>query len=494
VSRAPELARTSGAPGGLARVLGRLDLLLFTVAAILTIDTLASAASMGTTWFTWWAITMVVFFVPYGLMTAEMGAAWPGEGGLYVWVREAMGPRWGSLAAWFYWINNAYWIPSVFMIFAGVFFTIFLRPLVPAPLGEGAGKTWLLAGIAVVLTWLTVGVGVVRLEVSKWVPNVGAVVKVSIFAGLGFLGLSALLSGRPPANDFSPAAFVPRWGDSLAFLPVLLYNALGFELMSSAGEEMRHPQKDVPRVTLLAGLVVAAVYTLGVLGILLAVPLEKLSIVTGTWDALSVLGRQYGSTGDTLVLLLGLGFLYACVGNIVTWSLGVNRVAARAAEEGALPAVLGRLHPRFGTPHMAFVVMGLVATALLVGNALLSARHPDNVFWMVFRLSGVCFLVSYLMIFPAFLILRYRRADQRRPYRMPGGLPAAWGAAVVCTVFIAGATLLFFSPSPSADVKSALGETGLLVLETLATLAVGLVLLPRKGDPPDRTSTPPFKI
>ena len=116
-SRGPELmrrmtrARLSRPAPAFARVLGRADLLLFSVSAILTIDTLASAASMGVSWFTWWGITMVLFFIPYGLMTAELGAAWPGEGGLYVWVREAMGPRWGSLAAWFYWINNAYWMP-----------------------------------------------------------------------------------------------------------------------------------------------------------------------------------------------------------------------------------------------------------------------------------------------------------------------------------------------------------------------------------------------
>jgi len=251
----------------------------------------------------------------------------------------------------------------------------------------------------------------VRLQVSKWLPNFGAVVKVSIFTGLGGLGLAALANGRTPANDFSLSQMVPHWSDSLAFLPVLLYNALGFELMSSAGDEMRDPQRDVPRVTLIAGLVIAAVYTLGVLGILLAVPLDSLSKVTGTWDALVVLGGQYGSAGGTLVFVLGLGFLYACVGNIVTWSLGVNRVAAQAAEEGSLPAILGRLHPRYNTPYMAFVIMGVVATLLLVGNAWLSSAHPDNVFWMVFRLSGVCFLISYLMIFPAFLVLRRTRPD-----------------------------------------------------------------------------------
>jgi len=83
------------------------------------------------------------------------------------------------------------------------------------------------------------------------------------------------------------------------------------------------------------------------------------------------------------------------------------------------------------------------------------------------------------MVFPAFLALRYRRPDQPRPYLMPGGVPAAWGAALVCTLCMAGATLLFFLPSPTAEPAAALRETGLLVIETLLTLAVGLVFLAR---------------
>jgi len=460
------------------RVLGHADLLLFSVCAILTIDTLASAASMGVTWFTWWGITMVIFFVPYGLMTAELGAAWPGEGGLYIWVREAMGPRWGSLAAWFYWINNAYWIPSVYMVFAGTFHEIFLRRHLSPGLQEGSGATWLEAGIAIVMTWATVALGVVRLQVSKWVPNVGAAVKVSIFVGLGALGLAAIVSGRPPANDFHLAEFVPRWS-ALSFLPVLFYNAMGFELMSSAGEEMRAPQRDVPRVILLSGLLISVVYVLGVLGILLAVPVRDLSLLTGTWDALAALGKPWGSAGDTLVLLLGIGFLYACVANIVTWSLGVNRVAAAAAMEDALPRVLGRLHPRFQTPYMAFVIMGTISTVLLVGNAALSS-NASNVFWMIFKLSGLCFLISYLMVFPAFLVLRLSRSDQPRPYVLPGGTWGAAGAAVTCSLLMAFACALFFKPAPDVSSAQALHDTALLAGETALTLVVGLLLMPRR--------------
>jgi amino acid transporter len=452
--------------------------MLFSVCAILTIDTLASAASMGASWFGWWAVTVALFFVPYGLITAELGGAWPQEGGVYVWVREAMGPRWGSLAAWFYWINNAYWVPSVYMVFAGVFHSIFLKESLPAHLQTGGGATWLQTGIAVVVTWATVAVGVLRLSVSKWLPNIGGVVKGAIFLGLGALGIGAILGGRTPANDLSLSRLLPRWGDSLAFLPVLVYNVLGFELMNGAGEEMRDPQRDVPWVVLVSGVLIAAVYTLGVLGILLAVPLGELSLVTGTWDALVVLGMQWGAAGRTLVLLLGIGFLYACVANIVTWSLGCNRVAAAAAAEGALPARLGRLHPRLQTPYMAFVIMGAVSTALLVGNAMLSDRS-DNVFWMMFRLSGICFLVSYLLLFPAFLVLRYHKPDTHRPYRMPGGPVAAWGAAVICWVFVAVACVLFFKPSGTPG--SGLKESALLGVELLATLAVGLWLMPRRA-------------
>lgn len=461
-------ASTSVPPGpALERVLGRTDLVLFTVCAILTIDTLASSASMGYSWFSWWAITMTVFFIPYGLITAELGAAWPGEGGVYVWVREAFGPKWGSTVAWMYWINNAYWIPSVYLIFAGTFAQMFLKSHSP----------WQDAGIAIALTWLTVAVGVVRLEVSKWVPNIGAVVKALIFLALGVLGLSALFRGGHPANAFSPAALVPRWNDSLAYLPALLYSTFGFELMSSAGGEMRNPKRDVPSVILWSGALIAVLYSFAICGIFFAVPMGKLSIVTGTWDALAVLGKQWGRAGDTAVFLLGLGFLYACVANVVTWSLGANRVAAVAAEEGLLPEAFGRLHPRFKTPALAFVVMGIVSTALLVGGALLSSSE-SNIFWMTFRLTALCLLLCYLLVFPAFLVLRKRQPDQPRPYRLPGGPMAAAAASWVCTLYILGACILFFVPSPTSQAP--LKEGLILGGETLATLIVGYLLIPRR--------------
>ncbi len=185
----------------LERVLGRADLVLFTVCAILTIDTLASSAAMGFAWFSWWVITMTVFFIPYGLITAELGAGLAGGGR-----RLHLGPRGlrtqvgldGGLDV----LDQQRDLDPVGLPdLRG-----HLRPDVPEdPLAPGRTPA-----IAIALTWLTVGVGIVRLEVSKWVPNLGAVVKALIFLALGVLGLSALFRGQPPANAFSASSADPE--------------------------------------------------------------------------------------------------------------------------------------------------------------------------------------------------------------------------------------------------------------------------------------------
>jgi amino acid transporter len=450
------------------RVLGRADLTLFTVSAILTIDGLASSASTGYAWFSWWAILMALFFVPYGLITAELGSTWTAEGGPYVWVHAGLGRCAASMTAWLYWINLVYWIPSLYLVFAATFDAIFI----------GSGSLLLQTAIALGLTWVTVGIGVVRLQVSKWIPSLGAVAKASIFAGLGTLGLWSLVQGREPANEFQFGDIAPRWDDTVAYLPVLVFNVLGFELMSSAGEEMKDPQRDVPRAILLSGALVSILYGLGSLGILIAVPIESLSVVTGTWDSLEILGREIGAGAEWGVLALGIGFLYACVANIVTWSLGANRVAATAARDGLLPPFLGRLHPRYKTPHVVFLWMGIVASVLLVANALL-AGGTANVFWMLFKLQGVSFLLSYAGVFPAFVWLRYKAPSTPRPYRVPGGMKVAWILVAGAWTFLMAGVALFFAESPTSENPAL--ERWLLVAETAATLAVGWAITRPRG-------------
>jgi len=162
----------------------------------------------------------------------------------------------------------------------------------------------------------------------------------------------------------------------------------------------------------------------------------------------------------------------------VTWSLGVNRVAAIAAEDAMLPAALGRLHPRYKTPHVAFVIMGWVATALLVGNALLSSG-PSNVFWMIFKLFeplSAAVLSRHVPGLPDPAVQAARRTTALPTARGPGRRLGGHRRMLALRVLT---SLLFFKPAPGAEqpVKEAL----LLAGETLLTMVAGALLVPRRA-------------
>src|SRR5438067_12502480 len=94
----------------LRKVLGRLDLILFTACAIVGLDTVAFTASVGGQAITWLVVSFFLFLIPYGLLTAELGSTFPYEGGPYEWVKLAFGRLPGAITALLYWISNPIWI------------------------------------------------------------------------------------------------------------------------------------------------------------------------------------------------------------------------------------------------------------------------------------------------------------------------------------------------------------------------------------------------
>lgn len=449
-------------PGrGFKRVLGLLDMSLFTVCAILVIDTLAASAAIGPSALTWWLLTLVLFFIPYALMTAELGAAYPREGGIQGWIRKAYGDRWAARASWLYWINVALWMPSVYILFAGMFAQMFWPEM-----GLGAKIV-----MAIVLSWLTVAFGVVSLDVSKWIPNAGAFIKAAIMLLLGAGGIYHVYH-HGTANEFTVATLTPQLSASLAFLPVIVYNYLGFELMSGAGEEMKDPARDVPRAVVFSGLAIALFYLLATFGILAVLPQDEIGLVEGLLDTAA---KMFGDSaaGKAVVMAVGIGALFTFFANMVTWSLGANRTAQAAAADGELPAMLGVLHPRHKTPVGAFLAMGVVATAVIIAYGLL-AQSTEDLFWSLFAFSSIVFLLPYLLLFPTFVRLRRTDPQTPRPYRVPGPTGWLWLLAGVCLVFIVQA-IVFFVWVPGEPIDWA--AAGPILAGVLATVVVGEVLV-----------------
>lgn len=450
-------------PTGFKKVLRSLDMTLFTVCAILVMDTLAPSAAIGSSSISWWLITLVLFFIPYGLITAELGTTYPEQGGLYIWVKKAFGEKWAARTTWLYWINVALWMPSVYILFAGMFAQLFFPEM---------GLWWQIL-IGIVMTWITVWIGSITLETSKWIPNIGAIIKALIMVVIG-VGALIYAGKNGVANDLSFQSMLPEWGAGLAFLPVIVYNFMGFELMSGASEEMKNPGKDIPRAIITSGALIAVFYLLGTVGILMALPLDELGLISGIIDTLRVLLGETG-IGGALVVVLGVAALYSFLANMVTWTMGANRTADEAAKEGELPAVFGREHPVYKTPVGAFLITGIVSTAVMVIYGFM-AGSAEDLFWTLFAFSSMVFLLPYLVMFPAFLKLRKTDPDAHRPYKVPGGKLFTTILAVVCEIFILQA-VVFFVYVPGEPMDWAYAAP--VLIGVVLTVIIGEILIAR---------------
>lgn len=446
---------------GFKKVLKTLDMTLFTVCAIIVIDTLAASASIGPSTVSWWILTLVLFFIPYGLVTAELGTTYPEQGGLYVWIKRAFGEKWAARSTWYYWINVALWMPSVYILFAGMFAQMFFPDM----------SLWSQIAIGIVMTWMTVWIGIITLEAGKWVPNIGAFIKAAIMLVLGVGGI-VYATRNGVANDLSFSSILPSWDAGLAFLPVIVYNFMGFELMSGAAEEMENPGKDILSAILIAGALIAFFYILATVGILLALPLDQLGLVSGIIDTLTAILGDSGA-GALAVTVLGIGALYTFLANMVTWTMGANRTAAEAATEGELPAVFGKLHPVNQTPVGAYLITGVISTLVLMIYGFMAGTN-EELFWTLFAFSSIVFLLPYLALFPAFLKLRRIDANIHRPFRVPGGQALAMIIAIVCEIFILQA-ILFFVWVPGQPVDWAYAVP--VLAGVAVTIVAGEVLL-----------------
>ncbi|MFI3245983.1 MAG: APC family permease [Ferrimonas sp.] len=422
------------------RKLGLTETVLFGVCTVLVVDTVAATAMVGPAGFVWWAIILLCFFLPYGLVTAELSTTYPAEGGLYDWVKRAFGRRWAARTAWVYWMNFALWIPAVYYLFAVV-------------LGQIIGVTfspWQIATIAITLSWFAVWLSMQPIAKANWVSTVGALCKVSVMGLIGLAGVVHLLSGEISANPMSKTDWIPDLHTGLGLISVALFGLVGFEVVGSTANAMNNPQRDIPRATLLGGTLIAFFYLAASFGILTVIPMDEIDPSAGLYESLQLLFSQDGWQG-ILVEILAVLFLFSLISNIVNWSVGVNYVARYAALNNDMPSAF-RSHTAQGVAKGAAIWNGVIASVVMLAYATIATLWgEEDLFWNVFSLGAITLLLSYLIMFPAFLKLRACDATPR-VYKIKGNL---WFIRLLCALpmvfLLTGIVTFFWHPATGVD-------------------------------------------
>lgn len=393
-----------------------------------------------------------------GMVWAELGAAFPGSGGSYRYLKEIYGPKWGKLFSFlFIWQlsfsaplsiasgciglarYSAYLFPSLDLHSVERTINISL-PLVGA-LSPGivvGGKTWVAMGacaLAVVLLYRRIAI-VSWLSVFLWIVVLGTIVWV-IVAGLTHFKPAV-------AFDFPPRAFHldSGWLMGLgAALLVSAYDYWGYYNVCFLGDEIKEPARNIPRAIVYSICAVAAIYIVMNISILGVMPWRELDMDARSGSHFYVIStmmeRLYGHGAGVVASLL---IMWTAFASIFSLLLGYSRIPYAAARDGNYFKVFGYIHPVHTIPHVSLLMLGIVAILCCF----------LDLAQVIAALVVIRIMIQFLVQAIGLLLLRSLRPDAPRPFRMwlyP--IPAL--GAIVGFLFV-----MYFRPHFEREVRYAI--------------------------------------
>ncbi len=382
-----------------------IDCMLAVVCVVMTVEAAAPAASIGNSQFFWWLFLLFAFCVPYSLISAELGTTYENEGGIYDWVSRAYGKRWGSRVAWYYWINFPLWMASVAVLVTDNIPTVFNIQL----------SDFSLTILRLLFVWSVALLSLLNVSNNKLLFNVSTVFKAIIMIILGFGGIFMAIT-KKTATPFTLESMLPNLEfQSLGFISVILFNFMGFEVITTYVRDMADPKKDIPKAILGGGLVVTLLYLLASFGIGVAIPVEEISPSMGIMDSINLLLQN---PARIIIVIIGIMMLFSMFTNQLSWAYGINYVARSCAVDGGgLPNVF-KLSTKNDMPLGAALMNGILSSILIISSRIIPS---EQLFWSFFALNLAMLLLSYVPLFPAFLKLRKIEPNIERPYKVFGG-------------------------------------------------------------------------
>lgn len=444
------------------------DVILSVICVVFVAEAAAPVASIGNSQYFWWIFMILAFLLPYGLIAAELGTAYAGDGGLYDWIHAAYpNGKWAARASWYYWINFPLWMASL---------AVMCPELITFITGRSLGTFGSLV-VELLFIWIVTLIACYPVCDSIIILNVSAVIKIVLALLVGCLGVW-YISRYGFVNDMSARTFLPSFDlNSLSYISVIIFNFLGFEVVCTYAGSMSDPKKQIPQSIVTGGIVIAAIYLFSAFGIGAAVPVREISVDSGLIDAVSLI---LGRSGGVFVGLVALFFLVTLFGNMISWSMGVNSTAALAADHGDMPRIFARRWAKNDMPIGSAVTSGVVASAVCILGVIIESVSPDSsLFWSFFALNLVMLLLSYLPVFPAFLKLRREDAKTPRPFHVPGSDTALKWIAYVPMVLIV-ISIIFTAVPLSFDAET-LASFLPITIGSILSVAIGEVLIALRG-------------
>jgi len=445
------------------RVLGLFGLAMINIVAIASLRDLPQMASYGIGSIFFYVLAALIFFLPVSLVAAELATAWPERGGVYVWVREAFGERWGFVAVFLQWFQNLCWFPVV-LTFGAASLAFAVMPEHSSELAE---SKHFIVGVVLLVYWVSVLLNFRGLSGSARISILGAFAGV-VFPGLTLVVLAGIgLAEGVPSNLLANGdRLIPDMSrfSNLTFAVSVWLAFAGMEMTAAHAREVRSPERNYPLGILIASVVILTVFILGSLSIATALAPGQYQLQSGVTEALHAMLSRYDLDGWARMAALGMAL--GVFGSVNAWVVGPSKGMLASAEDGALPASLCKVN-RKNVPTRILLLQGGIVSLICVAFTL--QPTVASAYFMISVLTIQMYLCMYFMMFAAALRLRWLHPERSGSFRVPGGKVGLFLVCVVGGVGAVFAIVLGFFPPVQ------LSETGIDSTAFVSFLGVGLV-------------------
>ena len=444
------------------------------VLAMLNVSIMASlrnlftlVAEFGLSAIFFFVLVAIFFLIPCALSSPlRLATGWPKSGGIYIWVREGLGDRWGFMAIWMQWVHNVAWYP-VIMSFIAVTLAFLISPTLTE------NKFYVL-GVILVGFWGMTLLNYLGIKTSGWFSTIGVILG-TIVPGLFviFLGVYWGVSGNPIQTQISWGAVLPSMGDlgNLVFLAGLFLAFAGLEVSASYASDVQNPQRNFPRAIVLGSVITFGLFMLGSLSIAFVIPKTEMSLVAGLMEAFRAFFQYYHM--EWILPIIAFLLIVGAIAEVNSWIIGPVRGLHATSIHGNLP------HFSKNSINMkcrlAFCFSRRSSWSI-TSLVFLYMPQISSGFWTLTALSAQSYLIMYILMFIAALKLRYTKPHVPRAYKVPFQKKGIWLFASLGIISSCFAILLCFVPPANLKIGSPLAYFFLLFIGLFVMVSIPLVI------------------
>ena len=450
-----------------------------TAAAVISLRGLPMMAAEEMTMFFYIAFATLLFLIPAALVSAELGSAFAGqEGGVYRWVGAAFGKKMGFTAIWLQWIQNVVWYPTV-LAFAA------------AAIAYGIGKPELAndgkyTGLFIIIfywiaTFIAFGGTKLLSKVTSFGFVIGTVIPGIIVIVLGIvwivmkkpLGFEELTATETTVAKVVDGVAKARWLpdltnlNNLSYLSGIVLLFAGVEVQAVHASEMKNPKKQYPLAIFISAIIVFALFTFGSLAIAAVVPNSELQIESGLMQALSTMLKSVKMSWALPVLAFCVAF--GSLAGVLSWISGPSKGLLSTAKEGVLPESLAKT-TKAGAPKNMMLIQGIIVTILACLYFVM--KDVSVAFFLLSALTIAVYIIMYLMMYAAAIVLRKKQPNLERPYKAPA-LPLIAGLGILAALF---ALVLSFVPPAQLPIGNPASYIAIVAVGTVGFVAIPLII------------------